>query len=254
MDTTALKPSNHSALLPLSIPFAFPGVPGVRCAFGTALTGNLSLTTAIDDDEAATARAARKRLLHGYGVREWSELHQVHGDACIKVTAPTDPDINSSIEADGHFTDKAGLGLAIKTADCQPILLTNTIGSAVAALHVGWRGNVLNFPASGVRAFCDAYGLLPSEILAVRGPSLGPGEAEFINFGQEWGPEFLPWFDAHRQTMDLWALTKHQLTEAGLLPGNIFSLDLCTKSLPEIFFSYRRKDAGRQVALIWREV
>ena len=255
MDTAPLKSTvreQDSLTLPEAIPFVFPGVPGVRCLFGTALTGNLSLNTAPDEPARAAVRAARGRLLRASGLSEWSELYQVHGDACVEA-APTDPDVAATLEADGLYTDRAGLGLAIKTADCQPILLTCTGGTAVAALHVGWRGNVINLPATGVGAFCRAYGLMPSEVLAVRGPSLGPAEAEFVNFGQEWGPEFLPWFNAERMAVDLWSLTSHQLMEAGVPPQNIFSLDLCTKSLPELFFSYRRKDDGRQVSLIWRE-
>ena len=243
----------NSLHLPAVIPFVFPGLSGVRCAFGTALTGNLSFAAAPDAASQAAVRANRRRLLNHCGLAGWSELQQVHGDVCIEVTGPTDVDTAPTVEADAQFTDKTDLGLVIKTADCQPILLTSTTGSAIAALHVGWRGNVLNVPAVGVRTFCQAYGLMPSEVMVVRGPSLGPGEAEFVNFGQEWGPAFLPWFDTEHQTMDLWSLTRHQLTEAGVLPQNIFSVDLCTKSLPELFFSYRRKDEGRQISLIWRE-
>lgn len=258
MDANALtpggaNPSESGLDLGQIIPFAFPGVPGVRCAFGTARTGSLSLVTSKAGAEQDAARTARKNFLRGLGLSAWLELQQVHGDLCVEAEFPSDPDLPPAIEADGHYTDKTGLGLAIKTADCQPILLTSTTGSAIAALHAGWRGNVINFPASGVQTFCQAYGLMPSEVLAVRGPSLGPGEAEFVNFGEEWGRDFLPWFDTSRQTMDLWSLTRHQMMEAGVLPQNIFSIDLCTKSLPELFFSYRRKDSGRQVSIIWKE-
>jgi copper oxidase (laccase) domain-containing protein len=52
--------------------------------------------------------------------------------------------------------------------------------------------------------------------------------------------------------MDLWRLTRSQLEEAGMNPERIFSLDLCTASLPQ-FFSHRRdKPTGRQANLIWR--
>ncbi|MDR2160973.1 MAG: polyphenol oxidase family protein [Desulfovibrio sp.] len=233
------------------IPFAFPGLPAVYCLFGTALAGNFSL--AGNGAARERVRAARRELFRKCGLSAWSELRQVHGQVFLKDPAPTDLENPPESEADGQCTNKSGFGLAIRTADCQPLLLTTVTGSAVAALHVGWRGNVRNFPGSGAAAFCRAYGLMPSEILAVRGPSLGPGAAEFINFGQEWGPGFLPWFNAERRTMDLWALTRHQLLDAGLLPQHIFSLDLCTRSLAGLFFSHRRRDSGRQMAIIWRE-
>ena len=51
--------------------------------------------------------------------------------------------------------------------------------------------------------------------------------------------------------MDLWSLTRDQLLQAGLLPGNVFSLDMCTMCREELFFSYRRdKKCGRQASMI----
>ena len=237
--------------LPQVIPFAFPGVDSVRCAFTTGLAGNFSINLAFGDTGKEQAKANRLRTLGELGLSRWVELKQVHGDIVARNPQATPLDAASSLEGDGSSTTEKGLALAIKTADCQPILLTNTKGTAVAALHAGWRGNFINFPASGVRNFCEAYNLHPSEVLAVRGPSLGPGAAEFINFEQEWSPEFRPWLNAQRKTMDLWSLTRHQLTEAGVLPEHIFSLDLCTYDLPNLFFSYRRGHQGRQVSLVW---
>jgi copper oxidase (laccase) domain-containing protein len=53
--------------------------------------------------------------------------------------------------------------------------------------------------------------------------------------------------------MDLWALTRDQLAAAGVRPGNIFALDICTASSPQ-FFSYRRdRITGRQAGIIWIE-
>ena len=156
-------------------------------------------------------------------------------------------------KGDGLATDKPGIGLLIKTADCQPILLAHRSGRFVAGIHAGWRGNRCDFPGSGVRRFCEHYGVEPRELLAVRGPSLGPARAEFINFESEWGDAFRPWFDAGSRTMDLWGLTRWQLEQAGLLPRNIYGIDLCTASCNRQFFSYRCvKASGRQASVIWR--
>jgi len=172
----------------------------------------------------------------------------------------------------------------IKTADCQPVLLAHPgpaalrgpkiavspafagpfsapglpgqeitmTGPVVAALHVGWRGNAADFPGSGVARFCARYGLDPGEVLAVRGPSLGPTAAEFTNFESEFGEDFRPWYDPATRTMDLWGLTRHQLEQAGIRPRNIFAVDLCTHTMSDWFFSYRRaKVTGRQASVIW---
>ena len=132
-------------------------------------------------------------------------------------------------------------------------MLAHKSGQYVAALHAGWRGNRINFPASGARAFCKHYRLDPAEIIAVRGPSLGPTAAEFINFAEEWGDEFKAWYNPDTRCMDLWALTRRQLEGAGLKPENIHSIDLCTYTRADLFHSFRRDGAnsGRQASCIW---
>jgi hypothetical protein len=70
----------------------------------------------------------------------------------------------------------------------------------------------------------------------------------------EWGEDFAGYFDPETKTMDLWQLTSDQLTDAGLSPRNIFGLDLCTHTMDQWFFSYRRNTTcGRQAAIIWME-
>lgn len=229
------------------IPFTFPGLPFVRCAFTTRFAGSLSLANA-EGAERDAAIAARRALRGALGVESWSEVKQVHGDAFIINPEETPVDAEPALEADGHATNRKNHALMVKTADCQPILLAHPKGY-VAAVHAGWRGNVLRFPESAVARFCLEYGLDPEDVRAVRGPSLG--QAEFVNFHSEWPGAFAPWYDQKTRCMDLWALTWRQLREAGLKARNIYGLDLCTFSLNSLFFSYRRKDTGRQAALIW---
>lgn len=240
------------------IPFQFPGLAHVHCAFQTRTGGfsaggygggNISFATS--DDPQAVLRN-RQSLHHELGLEDIAELNQIHTDNLVfepePVAAATSPQIN----ADGMACTRPRLGLCIKTADCQPILLAHKQGRHIMALHAGWRGNRCNFPESAVQRFCQHYQLKPADLLAVRGPSLGPALAEFINFDTEWGTDFLPWFAVQEQCMDLWSLTKHQLIQAGLQPRNIFSLDLCTATMNSLFFSYRKeKKSGRQGSIIW---
>lgn len=247
MDSTTVTPSRLPG--PAFIPFAFPGVPNVGCVFCTGLAGTLAIGQVPGDTDQVVAN--RQRLLASFSLPRWVELRQVHKDGMAVNPAATSLHERSSLEADGSCTAEKQLALLIKTADCQPILLTNSGGTAVAALHAGWRGNAMNFPAAAVARFCKTYATEPRDVLAVRGPSLGPAAAEFINFEKEWSPEFRPWFNEQRRTMDLWRLTRHQLTQAGVLPEHIFGLDLCTHSLHDVFFSHRRGHLGRQGSLIW---
>lgn len=249
------------------IPFSFPGLPNIQAAFTTRLGGvsqgpyagaNLSWEV---EDEDARVLANRRILQRRLGFEQWFETRQVHGTEMVVDPEPPDAGMDAgpddisprpTQEADGSATSRPGLALAVKTADCQPILLAHRAGRHVAALHCGWRGNRQAFPQKGVAAFCRAYGLRPEDVLAVRGPSLGPGASEFVNFDLEWGDDFRNYFNPETKTVDLWRLTRDQLLTAGLLPNHIFSLDLCTANLSDTFFSYRRdKITGRQVGLIW---
>lgn len=235
--------------------FQFPGIDNVRCVFqgrapeggGDSMAGNISFSAG-GKPAAARARDGLKRALSAKGMREWRECRQVHGDRII-----TEPD-ESALEADGMMSSAEGKGLMIKTADCQPILFASRDGRHIMAIHSGWRGSRMNFPGKAVKAFCDQYGLAPEDIFAVRGPSLGPAMAEFVNFDREWGPDFERWLDRESMRMDLWKLTQSQLAGAGLPERQIYGIDICTASNDNLFFSYRRDHGcGRQASVIWRE-
>lgn len=50
-------------------------------------------------------------------------------------------------DGDGLATSRPGLGLLIKTADCQPVLLAHRSGRHIAALHAAGEATVAIFPA-----------------------------------------------------------------------------------------------------------
>ena len=232
--------------------FSFPGLPQVGCAFQCG-DANISWSHGPE-----TQVRANREALHGSlpGVAHFVELKQVHGDALLFEPQPTDWLHDTPLpEADGLAcsldASGPGLGLVIKTADCQPIILAHRGGRHIAAIHAGWRGNRCNFPGSAVALLCERYKLEPADWLAVRGPSLGPGCAEFVNFDAEWSDAFRPWFEPQSRCMDLWGLTRHQLQEAGLPERNIYGMDICTMS-NQLFNSYRRdRNCGRQAAIVW---
>lgn len=238
------------------IDFCFPGLDNVRCVFTTRMGGrsagayahsNLSLEVG-DNEE--NVRANRAQLRQNLGFECWQELRQVHGQY-MHMNLEDDFFAGATLEGDGLCTGRPGHALVIKTADCQAILLADRGGRHVAALHCGWRGNAVNFPATGVRRFCAAYETDPADVFVVRGPSLGPGKSEFINFAHEWDPMFKSYYNPGTLTVDLWTLTRNQLMGTGIPARNIFSLDLCTSSSPQ-FFSYRRDQiTGRQAGIIW---
>ncbi|MDR2142665.1 MAG: polyphenol oxidase family protein [Deltaproteobacteria bacterium] len=137
-----------------------------------------------------------------------------------------------------------GQSLLIKLADCQGILLFHPASGVLALAHSGWRGSTQNILGQTVAALQERLGLNPAELLAAVTPSLGPCCAEFVNYRQELPEAFWPFQNPLNHHFDFWAITRQQLTQAGLRPQNIEIAGLCTKCHPD-FYSYRRGDTGR---------
>ena len=240
------------------IPFAFPCVPNVRCAFQIrrppnehtdAYTDNIALAVGPEERAIANRRAIAPTLK----IAAWAAMHQVHGVDMYFEPLPNLPEHPETTQVDGLATSRRNFGLMVKSADCQPLFLADSKGEYIAALHVGWRGNRADFPGRGVHEFCSRYKLAPENVYAVRGPSLGRGAAEFNDVDAIWSAPFMPWFERESRTMDLWGITQHQLIQAGIPAEHIYSLDLCTYTLKDRFFSFRAGAEGRQASLIWLE-
>ncbi|MBQ7585728.1 MAG: laccase domain-containing protein [Desulfovibrionaceae bacterium] len=243
-----------------AIHFMFPKVPSVHVLFLLRNPDDISqddpysggnISYDVGDDPAKVTQY-RQQIIANYaslGLKTILDVRQVHGE---EVIFEPEKENLSVLTGDGLATKAPHQGLLIKTADCQPLLICDLSGQHILALHIGWRANLANFIAKAIPKFCHKYDLTPKSLLAVRGPSLSPIQAQFKNYQKEWPENLLKtYFDYEHLTMNLWALTRDQLEAAGLKRANIFSLDLCTQTNPHCF-SYRRdKTCGRQGGLIW---
>ncbi len=182
---------------------------------------------------------------------------QVHGSD-IYVCGAGSESLAFGIEADGLITDIRGMGLAIATADCLPVfLISNTIG-VVGAFHAGWRGTVKNIILKGLELFEERFGVKPSDITAVLGPSIGKccfevGSdvvLEILDAGIT--GSCITGISAGRGMFDLAEANRLQLLSAGCRAESIFSANICTKCRQDIFHSYRGQGeaAGRMLNLI----
>lgn len=239
--------------------FQFPGLPNVHCLFqkcspGGGLAGNISFKVGDDPDKVLGTREELLGASRESGLESWSECQQVHGDDVLVEPLSTPLAANPEVlpRADGMMTSSCGHGLVIKTADCQPILFAHKSGKNIMAIHAGWRGNRMEFPISAMKKFCGKYEIRAEDVLAVRGPSLGPSRSEFINFDREWGESWRKWHCAETKCVDLWALTRAQLVDAGIPERQIYEIDICTYMNHDEFFSWRfDKNTGRQASIIW---
>ena len=175
---------------------------------------------------------------------------QVHGcRESLVSTGNAAPD-EEIPDADILITGQPGLGLLIKQADCQAVMLYDPVRRVAANVHAGWRGQVENVLGKAVTRLQERFGSRPEDLRAAIGPSLGPCCAEFRNFPQEF-PSALWTYQVRPTYFDLWTLSRDQLAAAGLKPQQMDIAGICTRCSENEFFSYRREHrTGRQGAVI----
>ena len=180
-------------------------------------------------------------------------VHQVHGDAihavdgsgCIPRSAAFPPE--GELSCDAMITDRTGIALGIKTADCVPIFLVDRMKQAIGAVHAGWRGTAQGIAGKAVDALRESFSSRPEDVLVAIGPAIGPCCYEVddtvfraMPFADGGAPFFRPGRKEGRWMLDLAAVNRRQLEEKGVPPANISTAGLCTSCLPDMFFSHRR--------------
>lgn len=181
---------------------------------------------------------------------------QVHGtDVAVVSAAASAPAQICGTAADIIMTGSAEFAVAVKSADCVPLLFADRRSRAAAAAHAGWRGTAAGVARTAVQSMMSNYGSRPEHLIVAIGPSIGPccyrvGEELLASFGAD-GRR---WFYRLKDDLmlNLWKANIDQLVEAGVRSKNIHSAELCTAMHGEVFHSYRRDGAaaGRLVAAI----
>lgn len=187
-----------------------------------------------------------REMLHLPGEPVW--LEQVHGVCVVQADA-----VHGLQQADAGFTAVKGVVCAVMTADCLPVLLCTQSGTAVAAVHGGWRGLLDGIIENAVAA-------LPNEPLyAWLGPAIGPscfevgGEvrAAFVARAPFYADAFTPLKNG-KWLADIYWLGRLALRALGV--DAIYGGGYCTMTDEARFFSYRRDGrTGRMASLIWMD-
>ena len=185
-------------------------------------------------------------LLHGFGTRladipacfaQLATLKQIHSASCVAAGG------RAGIlgEGDALLENQAGSVVAVKTADCIPILLVDERRRAVAAVHAGWRGTVARIAGEAVAAMGRSFGSRPGDLHAAIGPGIGKC---CYQVGAEVAARFGGQGSGH---IDLAEANRRQLEEAGVTGRRIYASNLCTMCRAEEFCSFRRDPdaAGR---------
>ena len=181
-------------------------------------------------------------LVYGFGTRaskppEAATLHQIHSDIVVAADGRT----GCLGDGDALLSNTPGRLVAVKTADCLPVLLVDPSHRAVAAVHAGWRGIVRGICRRSADEMCLHFGTRPADLHA----AIGPGIAACCF---EVGPEVAAEFGhAGRVHVNLEEEVRRQLLHAGVPESQIYPANLCTMCQPADFWSYRREreQAGR---------
>jgi polyphenol oxidase len=184
---------------------------------------------------------------HGFGTRdadlptELSTLRQIHSDIALVAD-----EVGLCGDGDALITNRPGLAVSIRTADCYPILLADAKSDVVAAVHAGWRGTASRIVRKTLEKMKAEFGTEPQDVVAAIGPGIGVccyevGEEVALHFGM-----------SGKTHLDLALENRKQLEEAGVRGCKIETLGVCTFCNAERFFSYRREreSAGRMTSFI----
>lgn len=238
--------------------------PGSVRAFATTRNGGVSIgtcasldlggasMTSVEPDRAA-AIAENRRRVQTFLPAPPVWLMQVHGAAVANIDASLPP---HPPRADAAVTRCTGVVLAVRIADCMPVLFADRDACVIAAAHAGWRGLAAGILENTV----DAMQIRPARIVAWLGPAIGRAAFEV---GADVHDAFTRSdtcahraFDAAapgKWRADLEALARLRLERAGVRA--IHGGGMCTLSDPGRFFSFRRDGtSGRMAAFVWREM
>lgn len=183
---------------------------------------------------------------------------QIHSDRIRTVTiadAGTGVTLPAGEAGDGFCTDRPGVLLMVRTADCVPILFSahRPDGSPLAAaVHAGWRGTVAGIAPKAVERLL-AMGADLATVRAAVGPAIHSccfqvqsDFAEAVKAAR--GSDFAKRHIKERNGSlygDLLSMNRELLLEAGLTDKQIDLCPFCTVCDPETFHSHRASGGKR---------
>jgi YfiH family protein len=140
---------------------------------------------------------------------------QVHGNRIAVVTAKEKGQQIPGVDA--LVTKEKEIPLAIRTADCAPILVYDQRRKIISLIHAGRKGTESHITLKTVNLMKDKYSSNPPDLRVKIGPCIG----------------------SCCYPIDLRQANNSQLYEAGVHPKNIETNPDCTCCNKHVYFSYR---------------
>ena len=222
----------------------------VSTSVGTVSVGFTERRLDVGDHAEPSVRAAAlAELAEVTGARP-ALMRQVHGAEVAVIDGPSSGDERP--RADALVTERAGLALLARAADCVPVLLVGDDGF-VGAVHCGRPGLAAGVVPAAVARMSE---LGSTGVVAFVGPHVCGACYEVP---EEMRDEVAALVPTARSTtswgtpaLDLGAGVRAQLDSAGV--SDVRALDRCTRE-DEAWPSYRRDGAAatRFAGVVWRQ-
>ena len=202
-------------------------------------------------------------------------VNQVHGRTVVVIRHEAPLPVGRP-DADVLVSNSRAAAIAVRAADCVPLLMADESTGAVAAVHAGWRGTAAGAAGAAVDALAREFGAKPENLVAAIGPSIGPccyevGSELVDAFAAAGHPRHLidRWFSRRRGSgigdqgsgflasgerlvLDVPGANRDQLVLAGVPEDRIYLSGLCTAEHVDVLTSYRveKEKAGRMAGVI----
>lgn len=217
------------------------------------------------EDAAENIYENRRRFLQLFdGQWQLTAVWQMHS-ADVRVVLDEEDARSDQERCDALTTRARGILLAVKSADCVPVLVGDARTGACAAIHAGWRGTVASIVRRTLERMKAEYGTRAEDVRAAIGPAAGlccyeVGEEVIDAFRASFADAdslFEPTSPGHAR-IDLQRANRNQLRDAGVESSRIHIVPFCTMCHTDLFFSYRREKqslgrVGRLMSVIGRD-
>ena len=215
------------------------------------------------------------RVARAVGAEQVVTPHQVHGRHVVAIRRGL-PLPAEKPTCDVLVSDDPATAVAVRAADCVPLLLADARAGAVAAIHAGWRGVAAGAITAAVEALEREFASQPEHLHVAIGPNIGPccyevGSELVDAFAAAGHARHLVdrWFQGSpprrgsfplgltgeerpRLRLDLAGASRDQLVLAGVREDQIHTCGLCTAMQLDVLTSYRaeKDQAGRIAGVI----
>jgi hypothetical protein len=179
------------------------------------------------------------------------EVVQKHTNIIKKVTKDN---MYEETVADGMITDLENIGLMIKVADCQAILLYDSKNKVIGNIHSGWRGTLSKIVENAINMMVNDYNSNKEDIKVYICPSIMQDHFEvdedvYLLFKERIDNiHDYVFIKGNKYHIDLQKIVINDLKDIGI--DKILDADTCTYCNHDIYQSYRYNKTDKRNYLV----